>query len=185
MCSHLARPLPVLPHLPTHPHRAHTHTSLSLARRLAAALVRAAQRRGLPRAHGPHGQQGPLPVPEPSLVGLPILGPANQTRCRPSQRPRLPTTVAHPPTPPRGPGCSPRARMGSPRPASVSHIRPTPACPTTPKGGTEPCVDDWAYDPSTTDSIVTEACPRATLLPPPTARNPHLPCSGTGEQARL
>uniref|UniRef100_A0A8C9MCT4 Solute carrier family 22 member 8 n=1 Tax=Panthera tigris altaica TaxID=74533 RepID=A0A8C9MCT4_PANTA len=97
-----------------------------------------------------------LPVPEPSLVGLPILGPANQTRCRPSQRPRLPTTVAHPPTPPRGPGCSPRARMGSPRPASVSHIRPTPACPTTPKGGTEPCVDDWAYDPSTTDSIVTE-----------------------------
>uniref|UniRef100_A0ABI7Z1T6 Solute carrier family 22 member 8 n=1 Tax=Felis catus TaxID=9685 RepID=A0ABI7Z1T6_FELCA len=33
---------------------------------------------------------------------------------------------------------------------------PTPACPTTPKGGTEPCLDDWAYDPSTTDSIVTE-----------------------------
>uniref|UniRef100_A0A667J1B3 Solute carrier family 22 member 8 n=1 Tax=Lynx canadensis TaxID=61383 RepID=A0A667J1B3_LYNCA len=30
------------------------------------------------------------------------------------------------------------------------------ACPTTPKGGTEPCLDDWAYDPSTTDSIVTE-----------------------------
>lgn len=182
LCSHLARS--PLPRLPVYPYKVRTHTSLSLTRCLARSSGSSCQHHGLPRACGPHRRQGPLPVPEPSLTRPPCPGPGQPKRASdlPSDRVCLPLSPDPPsPTPPQGAGCSPRSQTGSPRLASVSHIRPTPE---TPRGPLSPA---WTAGPTTpapwTPSSLRYVHRQPFFLRPQRASH-TLPCSGTGQQAR-
>lgn len=117
-----------------------------------------------------------LPVPGLANRNVPQIFPvtASACHCHPTPLPNAST----------GPWVLPKVPNGKPetglRFTYPPNARDTP-------GATEPCLDGWAYNPSTVDSVVTEVCPQAALLPPPTARIPHpaMLRNGTTGEARV
>lgn len=94
------------------------------------------------------------------LLGLPILGMANHnllqifTAATPAHHCRPPPNASA-----AGPWLLPAGPDGRPEPC-LRFVSPANASlPNGTRGATEPCLDGWAYNGSTGDSIVTEVRP--------------------------
>ncbi|XP_036151777.1 solute carrier family 22 member 8 isoform X1 [Myotis myotis] len=90
------------------------------------------------------------------LLGLPILGMANHnllqifTAATPAHHCRPPPNAS------AGPWLLPVGPGGKPEPCLRFVSPPNASLPNDTRGATEPCLDGWAYNSSTGDSIVTE-----------------------------
>lgn len=98
------------------------------------------------------------------LLGLPILGMANHnllqifTAATPAHHCRPPPNAS------AGPWLLPVGPGGKPEPCLRFMSPPNASLPNDTRGATEPCLDGWAYNSSTGDSIVTEVrTPEAAL----------------------
>lgn len=119
------------------------------------------------------GSKGPFQFLNMVLLGLPVFGLANHyllqifTAATPAHHCRPPPNAS------TGPWVLPKGPNGKPEMCLRFIYPPNASLPNDTQGATEPCLDGWAYDLSTTDSIVTEVGPEAALRPPPSTHNPH------------
>ncbi|XP_002925398.1 solute carrier family 22 member 8 [Ailuropoda melanoleuca] len=102
------------------------------------------------------GSKGPFQFLNMVLLGLPVLGLANHyllqifTAATPAHHCRPPPNAS------TGPWVLPKGPNGKPETCLRFIYPPNASLPNDTQGATEPCLDGWAYDPSTADSIVTE-----------------------------
>lgn len=119
------------------------------------------------------GSKGPFQFLNLVLLGLPVLNLANHNLLQIFTA----TTPAHhcrqPPNASEGPWVLPKDRNGKPEMCLRFIHLPNASLPNNTQGATEPCLDGWVYDLSTTSSIVTEVCPKTPLLPPPPDAPPY------------
>ncbi|XP_057173391.1 organic anion transporter 3 isoform X4 [Ursus arctos] len=102
------------------------------------------------------GSKGPFQFLNMVLLGLPVFGLANHyllqifTAATPAHHCRPPPNAS------TGPWVLPKGPNGKPEMCLRFIYPPNASLPNDTQGATEPCLDGWAYDLSTTDSIVTE-----------------------------
>ncbi|XP_055987645.1 organic anion transporter 3 isoform X1 [Sorex fumeus] len=102
------------------------------------------------------GSMGPFQLLNMVLLGFPILGMANHnllqifTAITPAHHCRPPPNASS------GPWVLPTDPNGKPEPCLRFLYPPNASLPNDTQAATEPCLDGWVYDISTTDSIVTE-----------------------------